>query len=96
MIGTGAAESPMAGPRRRPCRTDPPGGDRLFQAGDVVRAGGGDPVDASLPHQEIAAMKASLVATAPKTPPCIFTMSSAARWFSCLVAPVQSERTRHS
>ena len=36
------------------------------------------------------------VATAPKTPPCIVTMCRAASWLAGSVAPVQSDRIRHS
>ena len=43
-----------------------------------------------------AASTAALVATAPKTPPCMRTMRSAASWLAGSVAAVQSDRTRHS
>ena len=36
------------------------------------------------------------MATAPKTPPCIVTIFSAASWLAGSVAPVQSLRIRHS
>ena len=44
----------------------------------------------------VASITASAVATHPNTPPCMVTMCSAARWLPGSVAPVQSERTRHS
>ena len=43
-----------------------------------------------------ASRKVADVATAPNTPPCILIMSSAARWFSTLVAAQQSSSSRHS
>ena len=35
-------------------------------------------------------------ATQPNTPPCMVTMCSAAAWLPGSVAPVQSDRIRHS
>ncbi len=41
-------------------------------------------------------MSVALSDTAPKTPPCIVTILSAASWLPRSVAPQQSARTRHS
>src|SRR5882762_8270124 len=44
----------------------------------------------------IASISALDVDTAPNTPPCIVTIFSAARWLPRSVAPVQSDKMRHS
>ena len=46
--------------------------------------------------QVVAAMTDVESATQPKTPPCMVTMCSAASWLAGSVAPVQSDRIRHS
>ena len=47
-------------------------------------------------HDVIAETKAAEVATAPKTPPCILIILSAAAWLPGSVAPVQSSSRTHS
>src|SRR5882762_8592316 len=47
-------------------------------------------------RHESASTKASDVATAPNTPPCILTILIAAWWFPYSVAPQQSSSRRHS
>src|SRR5580700_11822125 len=44
----------------------------------------------------MALMNSRETATAPKTPPCILTMLIAARWLPASVAPVQSDKSKHS